>query len=159
MANDSFQYERVLPCLLLRLKAGASGKQTVREYHQSVREDMYALLNTARPSLDKVVEKYPRIGRSVLNFGFQSLSGKVSTNVEKRSLQRDIEATLSNFEPRIAPDSIKVSVLTRNFGDPLNELAFEVEGELWAQPVQHLQLQTQVDLETGEVAVVEERPR
>ncbi len=37
-----------------------------------------------------------------------------------------------------------------------NALAFEIEGELWADPVPiHLFMQTEVDLETGSVSIKE----
>lgn len=159
MAHDPFQHERVLPCLLLRLKAGAANQQTIRDYRKSVKDDLYALLNTSRPSLEEVCEKYPRIAKSVLNFGFRSLGGKVSNSLEIREVQRDMNETLANFEPRIDPESVDISAVKRNFGDPTSEFEFQIDGELWAQPVEHLGLRTRVDLETGDIGVEEDRSR
>jgi type VI secretion system protein ImpF len=61
-----------------------------------------------------------------------------------------------NFEPRIAPRSLRVSVLVAKESMSRNAMTFKIEGELWAEPTpMALYLKTELDLESGDVTVVE----
>jgi type VI secretion system protein ImpF len=61
-------------------------------------------------------------------------------------LQEELGEVLQVFEPRIIARNLKIHTnIERNI------VTFEVEGELWANPLpEHLHLKTTVDLETGQ---------
>ncbi|MDS4069971.1 MAG: type VI secretion system baseplate subunit TssE, partial [Candidatus Competibacter sp.] len=61
-----------------------------------------------------------------------------------------------DFEPRIYRSSLRVLTALTEERMSHNALTFEVEGDLWAQPVPlRLYLKTEIDLESGQVKVEE----
>jgi type VI secretion system protein ImpF len=59
------------------------------------------------------------------------------------------------FEPRIDPDTLRVRMRGSD-GEGNTALVFEIEGELWAQPVPlHLFLETSIEVETRHAVVTE----
>jgi len=90
------------------------------------------------------LEDYPEAYRSVLNFGTRQLCGVSSPDLER--LQEELTAAVEVFEPRISPRSLTVHANSER-----NLVHFEVEGDLWANPLpEHLHVKTTVDLETGQ---------
>ena len=102
------------------------------------------------PSLDE----FPRVAASVLNYGGPVLAGRASSSVDTAQIEREVSAAIRTFEPRIDARSLKVKVVLRTDELNRNALHLTIEGTMWAQPMpEHLYLRTEVDLETGNVAV------
>jgi type VI secretion system protein ImpF len=61
-------------------------------------------------------------------------------------LQEEMSEAIQVFEPRISPRSLTIHAdMERNL------ITFDVEGDLWANPLpEHLHVKTTVDLETGQ---------
>ena len=60
------------------------------------------------------------------------------------------------FEPRLIKNSVKVSWWSTTSKMNHNAMCFDIEAELWAQPLPlRLFLRTEIDLETGGVKVSE----
>jgi type VI secretion system protein ImpF len=60
------------------------------------------------------------------------------------------------FEPRLLPDTVRVKASYSGGDATRNTLQFEIEGDLWAEPLPlRLCVETEFDLETGEVVVHE----
>lgn len=156
--------ERLQPSLLDRLSPrsdrdtdGSSG-MSVEQLRESVRRELSALLSAASLEIvDEQVEQHEEVRRSTLNFGMPALSGRTASSVNLGQLERQITRVIRIYEPRIAGQSLRV----RSVGEASknhNLLAFEIEGELWSQPLpQKLLLRTELDLESGQVTVEESR--
>jgi type VI secretion system protein ImpF len=73
------------------------------------------------------------------------------------ALQARVHQAILDHEPRILPESLTVEALVSNAQlDHHNMVGFRIGGQLWAQPVPlELLLHTEIDLETGRVAVRE----
>ncbi|CDF94505.1 Uncharacterized protein ImpF [Pseudomonas sp. SHC52] len=119
----------------------------------SVLRDLAWLLNTTS-LLDADATLHTPAGTSVVNFGLPALAGNSASNVDLSALEALIHQAIATFEPRILRHTLRVRArATAEMNH--NALSFEIEGDLWAQPVPlRLMLQTDLDLETGHVRVV-----
>jgi type VI secretion system protein ImpF len=123
-----------------------------------VLRDLQWLLNTCNLEAIEPLDDHPIIAGSVLNYGIPDLTGLTSSTIDLPALERVLKLAIQEFEPRISPKSLKVRVHHRQEAMDHNALAFEIEGELWANPLpMHLALRTEVDLESGEFKVSEDR--
>ena len=159
--------ERLQPSLLDRLtdddsrSAVESREQrvlSVRRLRDCVLRDLSWLLNSSSlPAAEDSVE-YPLVSHSVLNYGISDLTGQTSAGIDVAALERMLRQAIWDFEPRILRNSVRVRAVEGNTELDHNTLVFEIEGDLWAQPVPlQLYLRTEIDLEAGNVAVVETR--
>ena len=155
---DPTPTERLQPCLLDRLtddeptKREESRLQRVvshQKYRRGVLRDLEWLFNSeaypsvpGRESFD--LRDYPEAYRSVINYGTRQLCGLAAPDMNR--LQQELGEAIQIFEPRITPRNLTIHAdIERNL------VTFEVEGELWANPLpEHLHLKTTVDLETGQ---------
>jgi type VI secretion system protein ImpF len=98
-------------------------------------------------------DAHPLAARSVLNFGLPPLSGQLASRVDVGMLERSLRDAIARFEPRILAETLRVRALeSRDVLDSHNVIAFEISGQLWAQPVPlELLLRTELDLEEGKV--------
>ena len=154
------QKERLQPSLLDRL-ADDEPTQTIESREQrilsfsklkkSVIRDLDWLLNTGCLETTQDLSAYPHVRQSVLNFGLPDLTGTTISNADQTTLERFLRQAILAFEPRILKHSLKIR--TKTTGEH-NTIIFEIEGELWAQPLpEHLYLRTILDLELGSVEV------
>jgi type VI secretion system protein ImpF len=159
------QKERLQPSLLDRLRDDAPNEtQEPREKRvfslQRLREvvlrDLTWLLNTTNLAAGQDLAAYPQVRRSVLNYGLPDLAGLTVSGIDVLELERALRQAIVEFEPRILRNSLRVRLVVNQDQMSHNAMTFEIEGELWAQPVPlHLYLKTEVDLEDGEVRVAE----
>jgi type VI secretion system protein ImpF len=156
--------DRLQPALLDRLTDQAPGTTTEspearviprQRLRELVLRDLAWLFNTVQPSIDW--RGAPHARNSVLNFGLPPLSGSTMSTIDPLSLQARVRQAIIDHEPRILPDSLSVeAVVSEDQIHQHNELGFRITGQLWAQPVPlELLLHTDVDLETGRVAIRE----
>ena len=157
------QKERLQPSLLDRLTDDhPDERQESRErrvlsparLRECVRRDLSWLLNTTSLSASQELEPYPDVPASVLGYGMPDLAGFTAASVDVRSLERLIVKVIGDFEPRLIKRSVKVKVLTDDSRMNHNAMYFDIEAELWAQPLPlRLFLRTEIDLEDGTVKV------
>ncbi len=156
--SDPVATEKLQPCLLDRLTDDdpthqeESRNQRVvspQRYLRGVMRDLQWLFNTSawhgpEAESEAMWKEFPEARRSVLNFGVHQLCGSTSPELER--LQEQLGEAIHFFEPRIFSRSLSIKVDSeRNF------LIFEIDGELWANPLpEHLHLKTTVDVETGQ---------
>lgn len=155
--------ERLQPSLLDRLTdydpdhTSESREQRVlsfRQLKQSVLRDLSWLLNTPAMEAMQDFSDYPFAARSVINYGIPALSGSNLSSVDPQKLQRRIKQVISDFEPRIQSDTLKVELVIDRSQMNNVALSFKIEGDLWAQPLPvRLYIRSDLDLETGEVTV------
>lgn len=157
--------ERLQPALLDRLTDDEPDKKqearetrliTKTKLRQAVLRDLAWLFNSVRPS-DIDWTGYPHAERSVVNYGLPALSGETASTLDVIELERSIRQVILEFEPRISAATLQVEGLVDDMQlDHHNVVSVQIRGQLWAQPVPlELLLHTEVDLETGEVAIRE----
>jgi len=154
---DLTPIERLQPCLLDRLTDDEPLVQeesrnqrviSLQKYRRGVLRDLEWLFNAhgylhlGKEAFD--IKDYPEACRSVINFGIAQLCGVTTPDMER--LQVDLGEAIRRFEPRITPRG-----LTIHADRERNLIMFEVEGDLWANPLpEHLHLKSTVDIETGQ---------
>jgi len=122
-----------------------------------VKRDLSWLLNSQNLCMDVLLEaKFPNVESSVLNYGMPDLTGKTASGIKIFQLEKTLKQIILRFEPRIIPKTLKVKLHEKDTMADHNALVFEIIGDLWMEPVPiHLQLMTQLDLESGDVEVSE----
>jgi type VI secretion system protein ImpF len=156
---DTVQAERLQPCLLDRLTdeqpENRHESRTARiispaRYRDAVMRDMRWLFNTSSRLASEDITDFPEIATSVLSYGIRDLCGRITTSVDISQLERELTAAMSAFEPRVIPGSLRVKAIQGATGSTPSILSFEIQAELWANPVpEHLFIKTEIDLETG----------
>ncbi|MBS1212370.1 MAG: type secretion system lysozyme-related protein [Proteobacteria bacterium] len=158
--------ERLQPSLLDRLTDDEPEKQqesreqrvlSMRRLRQSVLRDMVWLLNAV--ALDSVQDlaAAPEAAHSTINFGILDLSGHHLSGSDALGIERRIRQAIMDFEPRILKETLKVKVTAADEKYTHNAMTFDIEGDLWMQPLPvRLYLKTEIDLETGNVDVTDQ---
>jgi type VI secretion system protein ImpF len=154
---EQIPIERLQPCLLDRLTDDEPEKReegrsqrviSLQKYRRGVLRDLEWLFNAYAwlkfEDGTSELDDYPEAMRSVINFGTRQLCGLTAPNMER--LREELAEALRVFEPRLSAHNLTIRAdLERNL------VTFDVEGELWANPLpEHLHLKTTVDLETGQ---------
>jgi type VI secretion system protein ImpF len=157
--------ERLQPSLLDRLTDDEPDKrQESREkrvlspsrLRESVRRDLSWLFNTVNLAATENLDDYPEVERSTLNYGLPDLAGRTASSIDKLSIERLLRRAVWDFEPRLTRQAVRVKLVIDPERMSHNAMCFQIEAELWAQPLPlRLFLRTDLDLETGEVAVSE----
>jgi len=137
---------------------------------EAVRRDIEMLFNIERleaqflltdretldhPSPASLLEGFPEVRTSVVNYGVPSFSGRMGSDFNKDDLAREIKMVLNTYEPRLKRDSVRVRVRT---GEKTG-LRIDIEGVLLLSPVpERLRLSTSIDLDNGNaLTALEER--
>lgn len=124
---------------------------SLRKLKQSVIRDLQWLLNAGCLENIQDLSAFPQVKQSVLNFGIPDLTGTTASSANLSALERILRQAVVDFEPRLLKSSLKVRA--KAAGEH-NTITFEIEGELWAQPLpERLYLKTILDLELGRVEV------
>jgi type VI secretion system protein ImpF len=157
--------ERLQPSLLDRLTDAAPAQKrdgpdqqvlTVAQLRAAVLRDLSALFNTTNLSTLRDLSTTPLAAASTLNFGIPGFAGMIESVSRMVSLEREIADAIRTYEPRIRPQTLRVRARDSRAADANACILFEIEGELWAQPVPvSLFLETAIEIETR-VAVVRE---
>ncbi|MCX7088477.1 MAG: type VI secretion system baseplate subunit TssE [Methylococcales bacterium] len=159
------QKERLQPSLLDRLVDDAPEKEqesreqrvlSLSKLRQCVLRDLAWLLNTSTLDTIQNLDDFPFVSHCVVNYGIHDLVGATISSADADEIQRKIRQAIWDFEPRIFPESVTVKVTVSDNQMNKNAITFDIEGELWAQPLPlHLYLRTELDLETGNMTVTD----
>lgn len=159
------QKEKLQPSLLDRLTDDAPQDSlesrenrvlSLQRLRECVLRDLGWLLNTENHESVEDIESYPDVRSSVINFGIPTLSGLTASGLDLKKLEEQVREAISIFEPRILKDSLSVRAVNASDLMSRKTLSFEIQGELWAQPVPlKMYLRTELDLETGAVSIAE----
>jgi type VI secretion system protein ImpF len=155
--------ERLQPALLDRLADNEPNKTveardsrvlSIERLHDCVVRDLSWLLNTE--NLESVLDlnEYPYAGKSTLNYGIPTFSGRFLALYDERQLAGHVRESILRFEPRLLADTVQVRVKLDRHGHSQHLLSFEIEAMLWAQPIPlQLLVKAEVDLETGDLNI------
>jgi len=159
---DRMLLERLQPSLLDRLtdetpedSVEPASKRVIDlvRLREITLRDLGWLLNTSNIESEHDLETYPNVARSVLNYGVPELSGSIATINRAVEIRQAIRQAIERFEPRIIPETLEVDMRQEKVGSGAI-IAFDIRGELWAEPVPiDLYLRTALDVTTGEVTV------
>lgn len=157
--------ERLQPSLLDRLADNQPGSReesrekrvlNLTQLRAGVMRDLGWLLNTVHLQATQDLSAHAHVASSCVNFGIPDLAGSSAAGRSAEALERAVHRAIVDFEPRILPNTLRVSVQIHPDQMSRHALTFIIEGELWAQPVPlGLFLKTEVDLETGSVTVAD----
>src|SRR5690606_24664833 len=157
--------ERLQPALLDRLTDDAPDERTearerrvlsMHRLRSALLRDLAWLLNAGHLESVRDLGDYPEVRRSVLNYGIPDLAGLTLAGADPAFIEKAIRDAILRFEPRIAPQSLRVTAITEDKARSRSALVFRIEGEIWAKPAaQPLYLKTEVDLETGDAVLTE----
>ncbi|WP_374243830.1 type VI secretion system baseplate subunit TssE [Zoogloea sp.] len=127
------------------------------ELHAAVRRDLTSLMNAVRLGASEDLSAYPEVERSVLNYGMPAFAGEIASTLDMHGLEASIRNAILRFEPRILAESLLVEAIDNgNVLGSHNVVCVKISAQIWAQPVPlELLLRTEVDLETGQVALAE----
>lgn len=129
---------------------------SVQRLREVVLRDLTWLLNAVNLTAATDLEDYPDVERSVLNYGLPDMAGHTVSGVDLMELEQLLRRAIIEFEPRILRDTLSVKLLFNESEMNHNAMTFEIQGDLWAQPVPlHMYLRTELDLEIGTVKVSE----
>jgi type VI secretion system protein ImpF len=152
--------EDIQPCLFDRLIDEEPGSQqesrtarviSLQRYRASVLRDIGWLLNSHSHGDNDGIQEFGEAANSILDFGIPDLTGRVASGLDLVDLEREIVRAIEKFEPRIMPGTVTVKTVESSVNSGPNIIAFEIHGELWANPIpDHLYIKTQIDLETGQ---------
>src|SRR5512140_2618570 len=160
---DLTQKDRLQPSLLDRLTDNdPERKQESRDarvlspsrLRECVRRDLAWLMNTTHFKAVQNLDDHPLVARSVLNFGLPDLAGRTSSTVDAVALEQAIRKVILDFEPRLVARTLRVRLVIDEKQMNHNAMTFDIEAELWAQPLPlRLFLRTAIDLEGGTIDV------
>jgi len=157
--NERPVIERLQPCLLDRLTDNDPSRKnesrdarvvSLRQYKSAVLRDLSNLLNSKARPPDDPIHEFPEVSRSVLNYGLRDLCGLSISNLRTAEIIDELEKAILIFETRILKNSLSVNIASSLQGSGIRSICFEIEGEIWAQPLpDHLYVKTEVDIESG----------
>jgi type VI secretion system protein ImpF len=95
---------------------------------------------------------YPRVAKSVLNYGMPSFAGRALHSVDPKETAKRIREAIETYEPRLSRVQV-IPEAEQEVTDGVT-LGFRIEAELWGFPTsQHLVMKTNIDVESGDVQV------
>ncbi|MDR2663478.1 MAG: GPW/gp25 family protein [Treponema sp.] len=106
----------------------------------------------SHPSLEEL-HGYEEVENSVLGYGIKDYCGKLYSDTERENLLEHIKKKIRDFEPRLAPDSIKVE-----FGNPdaavCSLLEVRIGGRITVgQMNEEMVFISRLDMETGNASL------
>ena len=124
--------------------------QSVRQLKAALRRDLEWLLNSRR-NPEPLPEQFEELRHSLYWYGLPDITSLSRDSAEQRVwLARQIEETISMFEPRLA--SVRVSI--RETEGERRELRFVIEGMLRMDPnPEQVVFDTVLELSSGEYQV------
>jgi len=158
--------ERLQPSLLDRLtdrqpenskESTTQQSMSQKAFKEAVIRDLGWLLNSVALDVCVDLDAYPKVKRSVINYGLPDISGHTSSNVDVKMLENSLRRAIREFEPRIIRHSLKVNVHTDASDMSHNSLVFEIEGAVFGQPSPfQVVLKSELDLECGDFKLKED---
>ena len=127
---------------------------TKDKLRKSVVQDLNWLFNSTNLAAVQDLDDYPEVINSVLNYGVPDFTGHTLSSVDVPEIERLLRQVIIEFEPRIIRRTLKIRLNADSTEMSHNAMTFDIEGELWADPVPlHFYLKTKLDLEVGAIEV------
>ncbi len=154
--NQRIKLQQQLDQARAKYSVLSASVSSLSELSTCVKRDLDWLLNARQYSPQEDLKDYPEVEASVVNYGLPDLTGKTAAGLDIRNMERLLKKALLNFEPRIIRRTLAVRILADENLFNHNAITFEIEGELWAEPIPlYMHLRTEFELENGSVSVVD----
>lgn len=146
-----FQHDSISawPCLLNRFTApkGAPEKGfTENDFKDCMVQDLEDLLNTRSSGL--ACGDY--VDKSVLSYGVEACVGMINSRDSADMIVANVKKAIVNFEPRLVPESVRVSILEYDKPDSIRELVLEITARLkLADGCEFISMKSKIEVETG----------
>jgi type VI secretion system protein ImpF len=126
---------------------------TEAELRRLVGSDISALLNTINLASAENLTDTPEVRKSILNFGFPDLT-RISIDENRVfGVAKQLETALRDFEPRLAPGSIKIRRDETVSAEELR-VRFLVSAELRVEPVDvPMEFVAELELDSGKIKI------
>ncbi|WP_445114521.1 type VI secretion system baseplate subunit TssE [Acinetobacter sp. WZC-1] len=90
---------------------------SIQELRQSVAQDLEDLLNSRMVNLDHIIDDFPLVKKSILQFGIIDFVGLSTANPTDRSkICKSIEASIASHEPRLQHINVQMLMDGHNKG-------------------------------------------
>ncbi|MBP0484994.1 type VI secretion system baseplate subunit TssE [Sagittula sp. M10.9X] len=122
-----------------------------QQLRHHIEADLNALMNTIRLDAINPLHKAPHVAKSILNYGFRDLSSVTLRELNSDAIRESIRQSLIDYEPRLVPGSIEVSV-KRGEGGKDQRMELYVSADLMGDPVDiPMDFDAEVDLGAGKM--------
>ncbi|MCX6874552.1 MAG: type VI secretion system baseplate subunit TssE [Verrucomicrobia bacterium] len=130
----------VFPSVFGRLfSSGSSNPHAVgismKTYRSQVMRDLRWLLNSRCHPRGSLVHAYQQVASSTVNYGLQDMVGSLESQVEAEDMVLAVKTAIIRFETRIIASSVVVSLVGGIHAFNADFFALEIQGDLWALPV------------------------
>jgi len=154
---------RFLPCLMSRLtdnnphamKENPFQLFTSENVRQDVIHNLENILNSHSHLPEDELAKYPNVQRSVLGLGLSNFCGKTLNAATLDQLRQEIISQIRRFEPRIAPDTLKIEFDEKKQIE--YELLLKISGTIRLHPLdEEIVFISKMNFETGSTTMKQE---
>lgn len=115
-----------IPVLFDKLSKTYSPKSNYSFWQMSLTRDIENLLNEASHNALLDLKAYPYAANSVLNLGFSAFSESISLTTDSVTLAQKISRILAAYEPRLDPNSIKVTPVIHQADYSVLSILFDI---------------------------------
>jgi type VI secretion system protein ImpF len=120
---------------------------------REVMSDLVSLFNTTNLAAADDLSAAPAVRSSILNYGFPDLTWRTLDENSLDALSREIEVALTDFEPRLAPGSIRARRDT-NVSEEELKLRFLIKADLLSRPINvNVEFAAEVELDSGKIKI------
>jgi type VI secretion system protein ImpF len=98
-----------------------------------IAQDILSLLNSAVRSAKLLMPNKRWVMSSVLNYGNPPWVALGSSRIDPHQMALDIQLTVSQFEPRLAAETVRVATRLETVRTSRNSLYFDIQGRLQGQ--------------------------
>lgn len=150
-----------MPCVLMRLtdrepmvqRERYSRGISIQQLKRDILWNIELLLNSRSHPSRAELRSDAEVCNSVLGMGLEDFCGVSHGREERERLRREILQQLRNFEPRINPDSLSVSLIDMEANSG-SVVELEIHGRIEVAPLsEELLFRSRLDLETGTASV------
>ena len=119
---------------------------------REVSRDLDAILNTIALDATVDMEHAPYVRKSILNFGLPDIGARTIDENSVNDIPEEIRTAIANYEPRIAPDTLRIARDTEVDAVEL-KVRFVIRAELVCHPV-HVPVEFIADIvESGKIVI------
>jgi type VI secretion system protein ImpF len=120
---------------------------------REVARDLDALVNTIALESAQDIEQFEYARQSILNYGLPDIAHRTIDELSVNDVQREIAAALTNYEPRLIRDTIRVSRDTTVNTAEL-KVRFVVRAELHCEPLNvPIEFVADVEVDSGKIVI------
>jgi type VI secretion system protein ImpF len=133
----------------------AAGRAAITEpvLRREVAVDLGNLMNTVNLASSLDLHKFSRVRSSILNYGFPDVAHRSIDEESLADIKDEIDTVLSQFEPRLAKDSIEIA-RDESIHSAELKIRFIVRADLCCDPLNvPVEFVADLELDTGKIHI------